>query len=243
MQQTPLPVCTNCHKEVLLSGAAFCPHCGAPLAQAQASQTPPGARTLLEQAEKLSDPRKKHEVLSEAMRAYPDCLEVAKALLFLGRLHERDPRKLDFSVIKCHLLHGYLTPEEFTPEERDAMRRELFSHPDLDRCLALAPDADVFMQQYLTQLCGEFIRIFLKGSSRYAPSILGFRIERNTAKQLAFPTANMLAAIHHDTALDPEQSAMLYNALYTAFSREMGGETQWLDEQLAARQLSAPAAP
>ena len=36
-----------------------------------------------------TDPVKKHKLLLEAQAQYPDCLEVAQELLFLGRLYER----------------------------------------------------------------------------------------------------------------------------------------------------------
>ena len=116
---------------------------------------------------------KKHKLLLEAQEQYPDCLEVAQELLFLGRLYERSPRKLDFSVIKCHLLHFYLTPDDFSAAQQQQMRTELFEHPDLRRCQELAPDADAFTRKYLERLSRDFINVFLRGSNRYMHSFFG----------------------------------------------------------------------
>ena len=95
-QSETFAACPRCGKTLEVAGAAFCPHCGSPVAAAQAAPVPEGALALLEKAERQADPVKKHKLLLEAQAQYPDCLEVAQELLFLGRLHERSPKKLDF---------------------------------------------------------------------------------------------------------------------------------------------------
>ena len=40
----------------------------------------------------------------------------------------------------------------FTADQRDAMREELIAHPQLIRCMELAPDADAYMRRYLEKL-------------------------------------------------------------------------------------------
>lgn len=233
-------VCPCCGKPLQLADAPFCPYCGASLRAQAAGSTPAEARKLLEEAEKQRDPKKKRELYLEAQRQFPDCLEVAEAILFLGRLYERDPRKLDYSVIKSYLWQMYLTPEDFSDEKKDAMRAELFEHPDLKRCLALAPDADAFLRGYLQRLAMEFVRIFLSSSNRYMPSYFGIRFEGRAAKSLSAPVATMLANIRRDFALPPERRAMLSAALYQGFLKQTGGDSHWLDERLAAMGQAAP---
>lgn len=242
-QNETFPTCPRCGKAAQVAGAAFCPHCGAPMRAAAPAPVPEGARALLDKAAELNDPVRKHALLMEARKQYPDCLEVVEELLFLGRLHERSPKKLDFSVIKSHLLHLYLTPDEFSPDKRSAMREELFGHPDLLRCQQLAPDADAFTRRYLERLSRDFINVFLRGSNRYMHSFFGFRIDSRVSKALADPVAGMMARIHGDTELSFEQRAMLYDALYRAFLLETGNEPRWIDELLGQSGLTVPAAP
>ena len=237
-QSKTFPACPRCGKPVEIAGASFCPHCGAPVAAAQAAAVPEGALSLLEKAERQTDPVKKHKLLLEAQAQYPDCLEVAQELLFLGRLYERSPKKLDFSVIKCHLLHFYLTPDDFSAAQQQQMRTELFDHPDLRRCQELAPDPDAFTRKYLERLCRDFINVFLRGSNRYMHSFFGFRLDSRIAKVLASPLERMLSRVHGDTDLDFEQRSMLYDALYRAFLLETGNDAKWLDALLAGEGIS-----
>ena len=228
-QKETFTACPRCGKPVEIAGAAFCPHCGAPVAVAQAAPVPQGALALLEKAEHQTDPVKKHKLLLEAQEQYPDCLEVAQELLFLGRLYERSPRKLDFSVIKCHLLHFYLTPDDFSAAQQQQMRTE--------------PDADAFTRKYLERLSRDFINVFLRGSNRYMHSFFGLRLDNRIAKVLASPMAQMLSCVHGDTDLDFERRAMLYDALYRAFLLEAGNDAKWLDALLNESGLPVPAKP
>lgn len=241
MEHENLSTCPKCGRRAQVADAAFCAYCGAAMVQKMAAPTPEGAQALLNEADRQKTPEKKYKILKEAQARYPDCLAVAEALLFLGRLYERDPRKLDFSVIKCHLWHAYLTPEEFSGEQAAAMRAEMFEHPDLKRCLELAPDADAFTRAYLQRLAKEFIQLFLRGSNRYMRSYFGFRMGSSAAKMLAPPVAAMLVNINGDELLSRERRNMLSCALYRAFELDMGGEIQWLDAELQKAGLSIPA--
>lgn len=226
-----LPVCSHCGKNVQPADAAFCPYCGAAM-PAKTSSVPEGAKKALHAADKLNDPVKKHVLLLQAEKDYPDCLEIAEAILFHGRLHERNPRNLDFTVIKCYLWHMYLTPKDFTEAQKQAMRTELFEHPQLQRCLALAPDRDAYLRRYLRRLGCEFVSLFLKGSSRFTRSIFGFRFDNRMSRVLAQPVAMMIAEIRADQALDPNQRTLLAEAIYSAFLTETGGEPQWVNDEL-----------
>ena len=226
-----LPVCTRCGKGIQPADAAFCPYCGTP-APTPASSLSDSARMALSEADKLRDPVKKYDLLCRALAENPDCLEIAEALLFHGRLHERDSRKLDFTVIKCYLWHMYLTPGDFSPEQKNAMRRELFDHPDLERCLALAPDRDAYMRRYLRRLGCEFVTLFLKGSNRFTRTLFGFRFDNRMSRVLAQPAAQMIVNIRTDDALTPVQRSLLTDAIYAAFLTETGGEPQWINDEL-----------
>jgi len=231
--------CPVCHRDLPVSDAAFCPYCGAALAKTEQA-VPEEVRKLLSEVEKQKDPVKKHQLLTEAENRYPDSLEIAQEILFLGRLHERSAKKLDFSVIKCYLWHMYLTPENFSVAQKAVMREELVAHPQLQRCLALAPDADDFMRRYLRRLASEFVTVFLLGSTHYTKTVFGFRVDNRMGRVLAEPAAKMLCGISEDEQLEAQQRVLLYEALYRAFVTETGGESRWVDELLEKKGYPVP---
>lgn len=239
MNHNTLPVCPRCQKTIETADAVFCPFCGAPVSP-KAHAVPEEVKKVLAKVDKADDPKKKYALLTEAEKQYPDSLEIAEELLFLGRLHERSPRKMDFSVIKCFLWHFYLTPDEFSEARKDEMRQELVAHPQLEKCLSLAPDRDVYMRRYLQRLGAEFVGLFLKGSNYYTNSFFGIRLNSRMEKVLASPVCRMLGNIHKDTALTDTQRGMLYDALYRAFLSETGGEPRHLDELLEKENLPVP---
>ena len=231
--------CPKCGRTLTVeNGAAFCPFCGGALKPVDAPDRSPEVQALLKRAGAETDPVKRHKLLSEAQAIAPDDLTVNEELLFLGRLHERDHKSLDFSVIKSYLLQLYLTPNTFDQAKSAAMREELFSHPQLLRCLELAPDRRTYLAQYLTRLSEEFISLFLRGNSAYMHRYFGFGFESRAPKYLADPAGLMLRNMCDDTALTDEQRAVLTHAFYDAFSRQMNGETQWLNQLLEQLNVS-----
>lgn len=219
--------CSRCGRVIAQAEAAFCPFCGASLAVGEAA-LPPGAEALLAKAARQQSNKKKLRLLEEARHRYPGCLAVEEEWLFQGKLPTTARDALDFSRIKCYLLHLYLTPEDFSAAEAAAMRQELFSDPQLLYCLSLAADEQSWLAGYLFRLSREFIQVFLMGSNVYMPRLMGFRLERDAAKVLAGPAAQMLRAMAADEALPREQRAMLQTAFEQAFSAECGGELRWL---------------
>jgi hypothetical protein len=233
--------CPHCGRRITLDGsAAFCPYCGG----MQQSQPPdPGdtaVKALLSNVEAQSDPRKKHELLVQALAQHPGSLAIAEEILFLGRLHERSRRTMDFSIIKSYLLNLYLEPETLTPEKQASMRRELFDHPDLERCLALAADQAAFTAHYLHRLSDQFIQLFLRGSTKYMRRYFGMGLDSRAPKLLAAPAAKMLHAMHADAALTKEQRSQLMHAFHDSFSENMGGEIRWLTETMAEYGVTLP---
>jgi len=214
-------------------GAAFCPFCGGALTKATQTPDDEAIKKLLAGVDAQSDPVKKHDLLLKAQAQYPDSLSIAQEILFLGRLYQRNPKMLDFSVIKCYMLMIYLEPETLTPQKIDALRSELFHSPDLDRCLALSEDQTAFLNRYLVRLSGEFIELFLYGSGKYMHRFFGFGLDSRAPKLLASPIAHMLSAIRKDVQLEETQRGMLSHALYNAYSTRMAGDTQWLQKDMA----------
>ena len=233
--------CPHCGKslEALLE-VAFCPYCGGAVTayQGTSDQEPENVRTLIEKVQAETDPRKKHDLLLAGEAEYPQSLAIAEELLFLGRLYERGSKNVDFSIIKCYLFMLYLAPEELTKQRQNEFREELFHHPLLEKCLSLCSDKDAFLRAYLLRLEREFITLFLRGDSRYMRRIMGFAFDNRASKLLARPVANMIATMHDDDQLLPEEKDMLVLTLYQAFSKDMGGDTQWLDEKLEAMGLN-----
>ena len=238
----PMNTCTNCGKELeAKSGAAFCPYCGGAVKVEEAdggeSQE---VKEIIAKAEAQQDARKKWQLLTDGEAKYPQSLSIAEELLFLGRLYDRDKKGVDFSIIKCYLLMLYLKPNTLSKKQQQEFRQELFQHPQLLKCVSLSGDGDAFLRRYLLRLEGEFIYLFLRGDSSYMRRIFGFGLDSRAPKLLADPVCFMLRNIYQDSQLTVQQRDMLMITLYQAFSKDMGGETKWLDETLATDGIQVP---
>ena len=62
---------------------------------------PASPALLLSLAADEEDPVRREKLLLQAEEMSPQDLDVQKALLLLGDLPRRNPKKVDFSVIKC----------------------------------------------------------------------------------------------------------------------------------------------
>lgn len=189
---------------------------------------------LLFLAQTLPDPVQQFQALGEAEKLAPDSLEVQRRLLMLGRLHERNPKKVDYSVIKCHLLHSFEHPEKFTPDKLREMARELFDHPRLQRCMALADDKAAFLRGCLEDLSREYIRIFLAAEASHSPRVFGLSFRGSLHKYLAEPAADILTNILSSPDLDESEAVTLAKAFYRAFFEYAHGEVAALDRRLGA---------
>ncbi|MCE5344464.1 MAG: zinc ribbon domain-containing protein [Eubacteriales bacterium] len=234
-------LCPHCGRRITIdNGAAFCPYCGGALTTLPPDSEDDAVKALLTSADAQTDPRKKHDLLLQAQAEHPGSLAIAEELLFLGHLYERNRHTLDFSVIKSYLLNLYLEPETISAEKRDAMRRELFDHPDLERCLALSTDKAAFMVHYLHRLSIQFIQLFLHGSSKYMRRYFGMGLDSRAPKLLAYPAAKMLSAMRDDPALSEEQRSLLMHVFFDSFSEQVGGEIHWLEETMVEHNVSLP---
>lgn len=231
--------CPGCHKPISMESIAFCPYCGASLKATPKEGIPEEIRKGLADIAKTFEPKKKNQMMDALLQKYPDSLEVNEEKLFLVGVMDSRQKRLDFSVIKSHLLHFYLTPNQFTQEQSNAMREEIFHHPELDRCLALAPDAESFMTHYLERLCKEFVSLFIHSSSNYNRTIFSFHSERNMDKKLAEPVAWTMRNIYRDQQLTGEQRDGLYRAMFLGFKADVGN-TAFLEEKLGEYGLPLP---
>ncbi|MBQ8535994.1 MAG: hypothetical protein IJ461_01115 [Clostridia bacterium] len=243
MQQAVCPLCGGALTlEPQAQPQVFCPHCQGDLEAVMNGRAvilkerrgcpaeEPQAVKLADLARKTQDPQKRYQLLTQALAQYPDSLALNRALLFHGRHHERNSRRIDFSVIKCYLLHPFEAPEAHSEAERQSYYEELFASPQLQKCMALSPDGASFYQAYLQELCAQYVEIFLKGSSRYMVSMFGIPLGR-AEKNLSVPAARMIRAMEQEPLLTPAQREELIRAFRLGYEKALGS-TACLDALL-----------
>ena len=224
-------ICSQCGKTINGDDMAFCPYCGAKLAE----ESLPESRN--EEAEKwiskalavTSYPERK-KILQKGLEACPDSREIAWEMLFIGEPETKRPKGIDFSIIKSWILEMYWKPGDFSEDRKNRMRAQLFDAPEVIRTLALFEHPEAKQQEYLQRLCREYVELFLEGSNQVMGNIFGFRIERNKEKRLAGPVAQMISRIRTDEKLLPEQREQLWKAMYQAYGARTGGKMEYLDE-------------
>lgn len=189
---------------------------------------------LLHEASISRDPGYAYRCLERAEVMAPDSLKVQRALLMHGRLHERDRRAADYSVIKCYLLHAFEHPERHPEAEQQRMARELFDHRRLQACLALAEDPQAFLNDYLEELSQEYMRLFIAGDSSHAPRVFGISPRQQLHRYLARPAADVIRNLLLSPFLSEEEQLMAARAFYRAFYKQMQGQTKDLDRLLGA---------
>lgn len=188
--------------------------------------------TLFARARGAEDPRDAHAYLAQAEVLAPNDLRIQKELLLRGDLHLRDPKRINFFVIKCYILHAFEHPEKHAEDEQKRMIREVFDHPRLKRCLELADAPEAFLQEYLDALCTEYMQLFIAGDSSHTRNILGINLGNRLPSLLAVPTADVLRNIYACRLLSPDEQRLLGRAFYRAFSAHVNGQTQPLDALL-----------
>ncbi len=175
-----------------------------------------------------------HRCLIRAEELAPNDPDIQRRLLMLGRLHERDPKRFDLSVIKCYLLHAFEHPDKHTPEEARRMARELFDDPRLARCLALAGDREAFLRGYLEELSREYMRIFVVSDNSHVPRVFGFSFKGSLHRYLAVPARDIIMNALSSSWLNGEEAVVLAKAFYKAFYEHAHGESRELDTLLGA---------
>lgn len=189
---------------------------------------------LLFEADTKDDPQAVYAALKKAEQLDPMNLDIQRRLLLHGRLHERDSRHVDFSVIKSHLLNSFEHPEKHREEDIRKMHRALFDEEQLQKCLAMAQDSAAFHQRYLEDLSKDYIRIFLAPDSSHSPRVFGISFKGNLQKYLAVPARDIISNILSSPYLGSGEAIMLAKAFYRAFYEYAQGEVRELDSRLGA---------
>ena len=183
-------------------------------------------------AETEDDPVIIHQALSRAETLAPDNLDIQMRLLLLGRLHERNPKRFDFSVIKSYLFHAFEHPEAHSESQREQMIREIFDHPRLKKAQEMAPDPEAFTQDYLLALSRDYVRMFVGGDNSHVPRVFGFTFKGSLSKYLAVPAGDIITAILASPLLSGDEGKKLAKAFYRAFYDYVSGEVKDLDKNL-----------
>lgn len=198
------------------------------------SALPEPVEKLLAQAKNSRDPKAQREYLLRAEAYAPQCLAVQEELLLLGNLWQRDGRRPNPALIKCHLLHAFEHPENYDEETQRHMARELFDHPQAQKCLALAENKAAFLEDYLGRLCAQYVEIFILGQREHVPGLLGYAIPRRLPRYWARPMGDLIRNVFLCPFLSIAEQQMLAKAFYRACYRCLGGDTKALDGALGA---------
>lgn len=197
-------------------------------------QLPADFEGLMALAGKTDDPVLKEKCLLAAEKLRPDSLAVKRSLLMLGNLARRDGKKADPSVIKCYMLHVFEHPEQHTEAECARLTGEVFCHPQLEACLALCGDKQKFMQEYLEEICRDYLHIFIEGQREHAGGYLGFQWIGRRVKALSRPCADMVMNMMLSPFLTEEECMLLTGIFYRSCLAFLGRSND-LDELLPAQ--------
>ena len=207
-------ICRQCGKEITGEGIAFCPFCGAKIAATENVHASAEAEEWVRKALKITSLPERKKLLDQAKQACPDAPEIDWELLFIGTPNPKPKRgRMDFSIIKSWLLQIYRNPGEFSAEERNAMRHELFEGEKLRAILAASADPEAKMQEYLNRLGREYVDIFLKEDNRLMGNIFGFRLGKNRMKPVEDAVNGMIRLMEADEKLSEEQRTALTGAM------------------------------
>ncbi|MDO4484740.1 MAG: hypothetical protein Q4C54_10045 [Clostridia bacterium] len=182
---------------------------------------------LVRRSQGEGKPEKRRKLILEAIDLCHDCLEAHRALLYLGWLGDKQHKKLDLHNIKSYLLHVFHEPEAESEDMRRQMIEELVNGPELNTCLALAPDRELFIREYLMHLCRQYITVFLKGDSSIAGRFMGLQLGSIQPRVARWVVVMMDNADKADLP-DPFRR-MLPECLRDAFVMDIGGAA-YLDD-------------
>jgi hypothetical protein len=184
MSPQELPASLRCEG----CGAALKPraHGAAVLLEQEAAGPPsekPEVEALLARAAQERKPARAHARIQEALAIHPDSFAANRALLYHGRLYEIVKRPLDYMLIKCYLYNIFDNPVGYTSSQLDERVKELFFDPQLVRTAALSGDEAAFLPQYVRNLAGEYLRIFVRGRSSVGRMAFGLSRSDDSVRQ------------------------------------------------------------
>lgn len=224
--------CRRCGRKLADEGMKFCPWCGSQVSDPGKEEpaADPRMKEWIRKALAETGLPKRKRILEKAKEEFPDAPEIDWELLFIGHENPKPRRgQIDYSIIKSSLLNIYRAPGDFSPEERERMRKELFEDPQLTRLLAASGNPEGRMREYLQRLCSEYTEIFLAGDNRINGTIFGFSLKRDTGKAIAGTVSQMLRNMDADAALSSERREMLRDALIRAYLGTEGGKIEYLE--------------
>lgn len=184
---------------------------------------------LLQMAREEKDALRQHEMLLKAEALAPEDLPVQRALLLLGELYKRDGRTPNVRLIKFYLFHIFEHPEAHSEEEQREMARELFDHPRLRKCMALSPEPNKFLREYLREMAENYMRVFIEGDASHGVRLLGVAFAGRREVRLARPMADVIRNILLCPFLSAEEQEMLSRVCYRVFYAALDGHTGALD--------------
>lgn len=188
----------------------------------------------------VTDPRDRRRYVVRALEIDGDDLKANRALLMLGRLGEGEKIDGDVSRIKSWLLTIFVKPDSFTPEQRRAMAREIFDHPQLKRCLDLCPDRDKFLRAYIRDLCKEYAQLFIDSAAEFSGSLLGFSTPSSRVNARVAPFVKALSNILDCPDLETEERRLLLTAMHENAQAVLGSDGMArLYQELPPRALTA----
>ena len=178
------------------------------------------------------DPWKRRECLEKAVAVAPESLKARYALLMLGDFGAGGKRDADFSRIKSYLLTPFEKPERFDPSEARRMAREIFDHPLLLDCLAMAGDREKFLRAYLLDLALEYADLFIVSSAEHSGAVLGFSTPSSRLRAMSGAFARVLEGVRSCPYLSADERAMLFSAVSEAARRHTRGDMSLICEAL-----------
>ena len=223
--------CNRCGRELADENISFCPYCGTRIRKAEGEDPAPDpcAVEWVRKALKQTALPKRKQILEQAIAECPGSPEIEWELLFVGHPDPRPKRgRLDYSIIKSSLLNLYRNPDEFTPEEQDRMRTELFHDPLLERFLSDSRDPRDTLRRYLDRLCREYTEVFLAGDNRLNGTVFGFALSRNKGKNIAGTVSEMIRRVMSDERLALEQRETLRDSMVQAYLGMEDGKPEYL---------------
>ena len=187
-----------------------------------------------------ADPRDRRKYVEHALEIDGDDLKANRALLMLGRLGEGGRIDADLSRIKSYLLTIFVKPDSFTPEQRRAMAREIYDHPQLKKCLDLCADREKFLRAYIRDLSGEYAQLFIDSAGEFSGSLLGFSTPQSRVNARVAPFTKALTNILDCPDLAREERLLLLEAMRDNAKMILGSDGMArLYKELPPRVLSA----
>ncbi len=215
----PGAVCSKCGFTTLydLEKPVFCARCAHRFCSGE------DFRDDLKEALAGDDYAIRHEKLASLREKYENVYEIELEIMCLGRLYEKGG-KPDFYRIPYWPLAAFDTPREFSKKEREKMVRTFFESENLLYVKGLAPNEEIFWNDYLFKMSMGYVELFIKSSNANS-TFLGFRRRPgDTMKKCAYQLGNMLAVIDDSDYPAENVRKILIESLKKAFLLVFDGQ-------------------